>query len=312
LLNPFNFQNWGIKQPTKDFFQIYSNSVLCIMQIHTIDAGNFKLDGGAMFGVVPKTLWSKKIPADELNLCSWKMRCLLVEDGSRLILTDTGMGNKQSEKWQGYYFRHGEGDLIQSIRSKGYHENEVTDVILSHLHFDHAGGAVRYNSTREKLELTFPNATYWTHSNHWQWAIEPNPREAATFLKENILPIHESGHLAFIDQKPESFNSNWEFLYADGHTEKMIMPLVRFKEQKILFVADTIPSIAHIHIPWVMGYDVRPLETMYEKSALLEKAVYENWLLFFDHDPFFEVCKIDKGEKGFSASGQAMLTDYIS
>ncbi|MGR3809323.1 MBL fold metallo-hydrolase [Jiulongibacter sp. NS-SX5] len=282
------------------------------MQLHVIDAGNFKLDGGAMFGVVPKTLWSKKIPADELNLCSWKMRCLLIEIGNRLILIDTGMGKKQSEKWLGYYFRHGEGDLIKSIRAKGFHENQITDVILSHLHFDHAGGAVQWNDSKDKLQLTFPNARYWTHSEHWQWAIEPNAREAATFLKENLLPIKEHGALQFIDGKENDLPAEIELLTANGHTEKMLMPLIKVGKQKVLFVADTIPSHAHIHVPWVMGYDVRPLETMKEKNKILEKAVQENWLLYYDHDPFFEVSQIIHTEKGYKPNGEGLLTDYFN
>ncbi len=280
------------------------------MQLYVIDSGNFKLDGGAMFGVVPKTLWSKKIPSDDLNLCSWKMRCLLVEDGNRLILIDTGMGNKQSEKWQSYYYRHGEGDLIGSIRKHGFHEDQITDVILSHLHFDHAGGAVSYDSKRDKLILTFPNAKYWTHSEHWNWAVHPNIRESATFLKENLLPINESGHLNFIDKTDFDFN-NIEFLLADGHTEKMLMPLISVKGQKLLFVADTIPSHAHLHIPWVMGYDVRPLQTMNEKEELLRKTVNEDWLLFYDHDPFYEVSKVLETEKGFAVNQEAQLKDFI-
>lgn len=281
------------------------------MKIETIDAGNFKLDGGAMFGVVPKTLWNKKVPSDDLNLCSWKMRCMLVEDGKRLVLIDTGMGNKQPEKWQSYYFRHGEGDLITSIRAKGYHEDQVTDVILSHLHFDHAGGAVRWNSTKDKLELTFKNATYWTHSAHWEWAVNPNAREAATFLKENIMPIQEAGQLAFINEQQDAFGAAWDFFYANGHTEKMIMPLIQTGGKKVLFIADTVPSHAHIHIPWVMGYDVRPLETMKEKQELLEKASAENWLIYFDHDAQYEVCQIEKTEKGFRPVNEGNLKQHL-
>ncbi|WP_304236283.1 MBL fold metallo-hydrolase [Jiulongibacter sediminis] len=281
------------------------------MNLHVIDAGNFKLDGGAMFGVVPKTLWSKKIPADDLNLCSWKMRCLLIEDGNRLTLIDTGMGNKQSEKWLGYYFRHGEGDLIQSIREKGFHENQITDVILSHLHFDHAGGAVQWNDHKDKLQLTFPNARYWTHSDHWKWATNPNDREAATFLKENIMPLKDHGALYFTDTNQNDLPPNIEFLMADGHTEKMLMPLINTGDQKVLFIADTIPSHAHIHIPWVMGYDVRPLETMKEKKLILDRCVQENWLLYFDHDPFYEICQIEETEKGYRPLHEGTLHQHL-
>ncbi len=281
------------------------------MRISVIDAGNFKLDGGAMFGVVPKTLWSKKIPADDLNLCSWKMRCLLVEDGDRLILTDTGMGNKQSEKWLGYYFRHGDGDLIQSIRNAGYHENQVTDVIMTHLHFDHAGGAVSWNVTKDKLVLSFPNAHYWSHSAHWDWALNPNAREAATFLKENLNPIQELGHLKFIDKESHLLPDSFSFHYADGHTEKMILPVVKYKDKSLIFIADTIPSHAHIHIPWVMGYDIRPLQTMLEKEELLQKIAQEKWLIFYDHDPFYEVSLIEKNEKGYSSIHNGTLAEFL-
>lgn len=282
------------------------------MNLHVIDAGNFKLDGGAMFGVVPKTLWSKKVPADDINLCSWKMRCLLIEDGNRLTLVDTGMGDKQPEKWLSYYYRHGEGDLIRSIRAKGFHEDQITDVILSHLHFDHAGGAVQWNSSKDKLTLTFPNAKYWTHTSHWDWAMNPNPREAATFLEENLKPIQELGHLNFIDKSPESFGSNYEFLYADGHTEKMIMPVVNIKGQKVVFIADTVPSHAHIHVPWVMGYDVRPLETMKEKASLLKKIADEKWLIYFDHDTLYEAASIKETEKGFKPDFLGNLSEYLT
>jgi glyoxylase-like metal-dependent hydrolase (beta-lactamase superfamily II) len=281
------------------------------MNLHVIDAGNFKLDGGAMFGVVPKQLWERKIPADELNLCSWKMRCLLIEDGKKLILVDTGMGDKQPEKWLSYYYRHGQGDLIHSIRSKGFHETQITDVILSHLHFDHSGGAVKWNNSKDKLELTFPNANYWTHSSHWDWAMNPNDREAATFLEENLKPIEELGHLNFIDKRTDYFGDNYDFHYADGHTEKMIMPVVNFGKQKLIFVADTIPSHAHIHIPWVMGYDVRPLETMKEKKSLLKTIANENWLIYFDHDPFFDVCTIKNTEKGYKPDYTGSLEEYL-
>lgn len=280
------------------------------MILHSVDAGDFKLDGGAMFGVVPKILWSKKIAADDLNLCSWKMRCLLVEIDNRLILIDTGMGNKQSEKWQSYYYKHGDGDLIGSIRSKGYHENQVTDVILSHLHFDHAGGAVtRRNET--DLVPTFPNAKYWTHSDHWAWAVNPNEREKATFLRENLLPLKESGVLFFVDGPKNDLPQEVKLLTANGHTEKMLMPLISFHEQQILFVADTIPSHAHIHVPWCMGYDVRPLVTMEEKQNILSKSVKEDWILFFDHDPFYSCCKVQETEKGYLAKELGELKDFF-
>jgi glyoxylase-like metal-dependent hydrolase (beta-lactamase superfamily II) len=281
------------------------------MKISVIDAGNFKLDGGAMFGVVPKTIWQKMVPADDNNLCSWKMRCLLVEQGNRLILIDTGMGDKQPKKWQNYYFRHGDGELIRSIRNAGYDENQITDVLLSHLHFDHCGGAVSWNTTKDAYRLTFPNAKYWTHSQHWESALKPNPRERATFLTENLMPILESGHLNFIDRDVNALGEDFEFIYADGHTEKMIMPLMQYKQQKILFAADTIPSFAHIHVPYCMSYDVRPLQTMDEKTSLLDRIVSENILLLFDHDAHNEAAEIEKTERGYKPKNLGKLVDFI-
>lgn len=281
------------------------------MKISIIDAGNFKLDGGAMFGVVPKTIWQKMVPADENNLCSWKMRCLLVEDKDRLVLIDTGMGDKQAQKWQNFYFRHGDGELIKSIRDTGYHENEVTDVLLSHLHFDHCGGAVCWNSSKDAYRLTFPNAKYWTHSLHWESAMKPNPREKATFLTENLQTIIESGQLNFIEQIQNPLGDNFEFIYADGHTEKMIMPIINYTDQKIIFAADTIPSFAHIHVPYCMSYDVRPLQTMHEKSLILDRIVKENILLLFDHDVVNEVAEIEITDRGFKAKNLGKLYEFI-
>lgn len=269
------------------------------MQIHVIDAGHFKLDGGAMFGVVPKTIWHKQMPADENNLCSWAMRCLLVNTGQQLILIDSGMGDKQDAKWQGYYYRHGDGDLIQSIKKAGYSPGEITDVLCTHLHFDHCGGSVKWDTGKDRLELTFPNARYWTHSAHWASAIQPNPREKATFLKENILPMLETGALHFTDKKDNAFGDSIELLYADGHTEKMIMPKIKHGEKTYLFIADTIPSHAHVPVPYVMGYDVRPLQTMSEKELLLKQVVDNNWTVIFDHDPVHDAAHIHLTEKGY-------------
>lgn len=269
------------------------------MQIHVIDAGHFKLDGGAMFGVVPKTIWNKQMPADENNLCSWAMRCLLIDTGKQLILVDSGMGDKQDARWQGFYFRHGEGDLINSIKKAGYSPNEITDVLNTHLHFDHCGGSVKWNTAKDKLELVFPNANYWTHSEHWEAATKPNPREKATFLKENIMPMQETGALKFTDKIEKPFGENIELLYADGHTEKMIMPKISVGEKTYLFIADTIPSHAHIPVPYVMGYDVRPLQTMSEKETLLKQAVEGKWIIIFDHDPTHEAATIQLTEKGY-------------
>jgi len=269
------------------------------MQIHVIDAGDFKLDGGAMFGVVPKTLWNKQIPADENNLCSWKMRCLLVNTGQQLILIDSGMGDKQDAKWQGYYFRHGDGNLIESIKKAGYSPTEITDVLCTHLHFDHCGGSVKWNTAKDRLELTFPNAKYWTHSAHWESATNPNPREKATFLKENILPMQETGALHFTDKETKTFGDDIALLYADGHTEKMIMPKIKHGEKTYLFIADTIPSHAHVHVPYVMGYDIRPLQTMSEKEQLLKQITDNNWTVIFDHDPLHDAAHIQLTEKGY-------------
>lgn len=281
------------------------------MNLHSINAGNFKLDGGAMFGVVPKSFWQKSNPADENNLCTWAMRCLLIEENKQLILIDTGMGDKQDAKWQGYYYRQGESDLVKLIRAKGYSEYDVTDVILSHLHFDHCGGAVQWNSDKTHFEMSFPNAKYWTHSAHFASAINPNQREKATFFKENILPIQETGQLFFTDKVTVNPFQNIEILTADGHTDKMLMPLITYRNKKILFVADTIPSQSHIPIPYVMGYDLRPLQTMEEKTILLNQAVENDWILFFDHDPAIECASIKKTEKGFTVNERGSLQAFI-
>jgi glyoxylase-like metal-dependent hydrolase (beta-lactamase superfamily II) len=279
------------------------------MKINVIDTGFFKLDGGAMFGVVPKTLWNKHNPADEKNLCSWAMRCLLIEDGSKLILIDTGMGDKQDAKFFGHYDLHGEDTLISSIEKQGYRAEDVTDVILTHLHFDHVGGAVKFNSDGSRLLPTFPNATYWSNESHWEWATNPNPREKASFLKENILPLQESGRLQFI--KGVSPFSSIDFLYVNGHTEQMMLPVIDFNGQKIIYVADLIPSSFHVPIPWIMSYDMRPLQTMDEKSLVLQNAVNENHLLFFEHDPLYETATVEQTAKGIRIKERGALSDFI-
>ena len=282
-----------------------------LMQLHVIDAGHFKLDGGAMFGVVPKTIWNRLIPADDKNLCSWDMRCLLIEDGNRLMLVDTGMGDKQDPKWQAFYYRHGEGELVKSIEKAGFGAHEVTDVLFSHLHFDHCGGGVKWNAAHTGYELTFANAKYWTHSEHWQTATFPNAREKATFFKENILPIQEAGQLYFSDQIKNPFGTLVQPIYADGHTEKMTMFKIEYKSQTVVFMADTIPSHAHIPVPYVMGYDVRPLETMKEKEALLKEALENNYLLFFDHDPLVDCCTVEMTDKGIRVKDKGLLEDFV-
>lgn len=247
-----------------------------------------------MFGVVPKSLWQKHQPADANNLCTWAMRCLLVEDGDRLILIDTGMGDKQSAKFFGYYEPHGNATLLTSIKKAGFEPEEITDVLLTHLHFDHVGGAVLRDG--EKLRLTFPNATYWSEDGHWQWASSPNPREKASFLKENISPIQESGQLKFIQDKSPFVNI--DFIKVSGHTEQMMLPVIHYRDKTLIYAADLIPSSAHIALPWVMAYDVRPLLTMQEKESVLNYATDNNAILFFEHDPMYEAAMLEKTEKG--------------
>jgi glyoxylase-like metal-dependent hydrolase (beta-lactamase superfamily II) len=266
------------------------------MKLYTIDTGFFKLDGGAMFGVVPKSIWQKLNPADENNMCTWAMRCLLVEYHNRLILIDTGIGNKQNEKFFSFYYLHGDDSLEKSLNKYGFTYTDITDVFLTHLHFDHCGGAISFERSKEYYYPTFPNATYWSHSKHWDWAIHPNAREKASFLKENILPIQESGQLKFVDK--DTYDLPFEYIDVYGHTEAMILPVVEYKGTKVIYLADLIPSSGHIPIPYVMAYDVRPLETMKEKEQVLERAFQENWLLFFEHDPKIELCSLQKTEKG--------------
>jgi glyoxylase-like metal-dependent hydrolase (beta-lactamase superfamily II) len=267
------------------------------MKLHSIHAGMFKLDGGAMFGVVPKSMWNKLNPSDANNMCSWAMRCLLIEDGNRLILVDNGMGNKQDEKFFGHYYLHGNYSLEQSLADKGFALEDITDVFLTHLHFDHCGGSIIKNKHNNLFEPTFKNATYWSHSKHWEWAVKPNAREKASFLKENILPIQESGQLKFFDVEnnlPLFFNAE----IVNGHTESMMLPSIKYKDYTILFVADLLPSAAHIPIPFIMAYDTRPLLTLNEKEKILTQAVANNTVLFFEHDPVIECCNLILTEKG--------------
>ncbi|HTO14221.1 MAG TPA: MBL fold metallo-hydrolase [Edaphocola sp.] len=267
------------------------------MKLHTIDTGLFKLDGGAMHGVVPKSLWNKLNPADENNLCSWAMRCLLIEEGNRLILVDTGIGEKQDAKFMGHYYLHGAGNMIQSIKNAGFSPEDITDVFLTHLHFDHVGGAVK--RADEKLMPTFKNATYWSNSQHWEWAINPNDREKASFLKENILPIQESGQLQFFDGKDGAeFMPGFKVRLVNGHTESMMLPQLDYKGHTLLYCADLFPSINHIPLPWVMAYDTRPLETLKEKKKILAEAIDGDWLLYFEHDAVNEICSLSGTERG--------------
>ncbi|MCE3227756.1 MAG: Zn-dependent hydrolase, glyoxylase [Bacteroidetes bacterium] len=267
------------------------------MKLHAVNAGHFKLDGGAMFGVVPKSIWNKVNPADENNMCSWALRCLLIEDGNRLILVDNGMGDKQDQKFFGYYYLHGNDTLAGSLKKLGYSYDDITDVVLTHLHFDHCGGSIKYNSDRTKLEPAFKNATFYCNEKHWEWAIHPNLREKASFLKENILPIKESGQLKFIDKNTELL-PGFTFKEVNGHTEAMMLPVIEYKDTTIAYMADLVPSAGHIPIPYVMGYDMRPLETLKEKELILNEAAENNWTLFFEHDPQIECVRLEKTEKG--------------
>lgn len=262
-----------------------------------------------MFGVVPKTIWNKSNPADENNMCSWAMRCLLVESGDRLILIDNGLGDKQNEKFFSFYYLHGGDSLEKSFKKQGFSFDDVTDVFLTHLHFDHCGGSIKYtDSSKTKLAPTFKNAKYWSNSKHWEWATNPNPREKASFLKENIMPIKESGQLNFIDKEGE-WLPGFEVMIVNGHTEGMMLPLIKYKDTKVLFCADLIPSAGHLPIPYVMGYDVRPLETLKEKERILQKGLTENWTLFFEHDPVNECCTLTNTERGIRAKEITKITE---
>ena len=279
------------------------------MNLHVIDTGHFKLDGGAMFGVVPKALWNRHQPADENNRCTWAMRCLLIEAHGRVILIDTGMGSKQDDKFRSHFEPHGEGDLLASIARAGYTREEITDVVLTHLHFDHCGGAVQKRPNGD-LELTFPNAIHWSEENHWKWATEPNPRERASFLKENILPIKESGMLKFVNDDTEIIPELW-FAVADGHTHGMLIPHLEIGEETLVFMADLLPSPTHIPLAWVMGYDIDPLQTIREKEAFLAEAVENDFILFYEHDPVIECSRVVHTKKGFRASDTMSLADIL-
>lgn len=267
------------------------------MKLHAIHAGMFKLDGGAMFGVVPKSMWNKLNPADENNMCSWAMRCLLIEDGNKLILVDNGMGDKQDEKFFGHYYLHGNFTLEKSLNEKGFSKDDITDVFLTHLHFDHCGGSISRNSVNGLMEPSFKNAIYWSHSKHWEWAVKPNAREKASFLKENILPIKESGQLKFFDFE-NNLPAYFDAEIVCGHTESMMLPAIQYKGYKILFVADLFPSAAHIPLPFIMAYDTRPLLTLSEKEQILNKSLSNSTVLFFEHDPLIECCNLMQTEKG--------------
>lgn len=267
------------------------------MHLYTINTGNFKLDGGAMFGVVPKSIWQKINPADENNMCNWAMRCLLIEDGNQLILIDNGIGNKQSDKFFGFYYLNGNDSLNQSLAQLGFHADDITDMVLSHLHFDHCGGSIQYNADHSKYETVFKNATYWSSQEHWNHALNSNPREKASFLKENIMPIQESGQLKFIEENP-LINESIQMKKVYGHTESMILPHINIKGRTVVFCADLIPSVGHIPVNYVMAYDIKPLESMKDKHDFLTLAYQNEWILFFEHDLINECCTVMMNEKG--------------
>ena len=278
------------------------------MNLYTINTGHFKLDGGAMFGVVPKSIWNKLNPADENNLCSWALRCLLIEEEGKLILIDNGMGDKQDAKFFGHYYLHGNDTLDKSLAQHGFSKDDITDVFLTHLHFDHCGGSIKREG--DQLVPAFKNATYWSNENHWNWATKPNDREKASFLKENILPIQQSGQLKFVEVNSElsivngalpvavPFSKNVGVIFANGHTDAMMLPVISYKGKTIVYMADLLPAVAHIPLPYVMGYDMFPLTTLHEKKAFLTDALNKDHILFFEHDPVNECCTLQQTEKG--------------
>jgi glyoxylase-like metal-dependent hydrolase (beta-lactamase superfamily II) len=288
------------------------------MNLYSINAGNFKLDGGAMFGVVPKSIWNRSNPADENNMCSWAMRCLLIEDGNRLILIDNGMGNKQDAKFFGHYYLHGNDTLEKSLAANGFTPEDITDVFLTHLHFDHCGGSIKKEG--DTLAPAFKNAIFWSNEAHWNWATTPNDREKASFLKENILPIEASGQLSMIDT-PEShftesgllhstsFANNIDIRFVHGHTEKMMLPQIQYKEHNIVFMADLLPSVGHLPLPYVMSYDMFPLTTLHEKKSFLQEAYEKQYILFFEHDAVHECVKLVQTKKGIRAGEAFTLAD---
>ncbi|MEO8174398.1 MAG: MBL fold metallo-hydrolase, partial [Sediminibacterium sp.] len=286
--------------------------------LYTINTGFFKLDGGAMFGVVPKSMWSKLNPPDENNMCSWALRCLLIEDGNRLILVDNGMGDKQDPKFFGHYFLHGDDTLDKSLAAHGFHRNDITDVFLTHLHFDHCGGSIIREG--DKLVPAFKNAAYWSNEDHWQWATVPNDREKASFLKENILPIRESGQLQFVgvpgkglDDKgllnSAPFTENISVRFVNGHTDKMMLPQISYKGKTIVYMADLLPSVAHMPLPYVMAYDMFPLTTLKEKKTFLQEAADNDYILYFEHDAVNECCSVQATEKGIRPKDLFKLSD---
>lgn len=284
------------------------------MTISPLNTGNFKLDGGAMFGVVPKSLWQRTNPADENNMCDWSMRCLLIEDGNRLMIIDCGIGDKQSEKFFSHYYLSDENSMIPNLKKLGFSPEDVTDVFLTHLHFDHCGGAIRRRKDGNGYEPVFPNAKYWSNEQHWQWATVPNPREKASFLAENILPIQESGQLNFIQRTgnfTENIFPNMDVLFVDGHTDSMMIPHIHYKGKTLVFMADLLPSVGHIPLPYVMGYDTRPLITMEEKGLFLNNAADKEFVLFLEHDSVNECATLQQTEKGVRLKDTFAFSDLF-
>jgi glyoxylase-like metal-dependent hydrolase (beta-lactamase superfamily II) len=280
------------------------------MKIYPIETGNFKLDGGAMFGVVPKSIWQRTNPADSNNLISMSMRCMLIEDGDRLTLVDTGLGAKQSEKFFGYYYLFGDFSLDASLAKLGFHRDDITDVFLTHLHFDHCGGVVKWNKDKTGYIPAFKNAKVWSNENHWNWATQPNPREKASFLTENILPIQENGQLNFVKNGKQDVG--FDVLYMDGHTEKQMLPKIAYQNKTMVFMADLLPTTGHIPLPYVMGYDTRPLITIEEKAQFLNEAADNEYYLFLEHDAYTELCTVQHTEKGVRLKDTFKFTDIFN
>jgi glyoxylase-like metal-dependent hydrolase (beta-lactamase superfamily II) len=280
------------------------------MKIYPIETGNFKLDGGAMFGVVPKTIWQKTNPADDKNLIDMSMRSMLIEDENRLILIDTGVGNKQSAKFFSYYYLFGDFSLDTSLAKYGFHRDDITDVFITHLHFDHCGGCIEWNSDKTFFQPAFKNAKFWSNDKHWKWATEPNPREKASFLKKNINPIKESGQLNFIHRNYKD-QIGFDVLFMDGHTEKQMLPKLTYQGKTIVFMADLLPTVGHIPLPYVMGYDTRPLLTIKEKAAFLNLAADKEYYLFLEHDAYNEICTVQHTEKGVRLKNTFKFTDLF-
>lgn len=282
------------------------------MNLYPVNNGYFKLDGGAMFGVVPKSIWSRTNEPDERNLCSWAMRSLLIEDGDRLMLIDCGIGDKQSDKFFSYYFLFGDDSLEKSLAKHGFQKDDITDIILTHLHFDHCGGAIEFDAKKEMYRPAFKNAKFWSCEPHWNWAVNPNPREKASFLKENINPIEESGQLNFIHRESTYTKNAFpgiDIFFADGHTESQMIPHIKYKGKTIVFMADLLPSTGHIPLAYVMGYDTRPLLTLSEKEIFLKEAADKEYILFLEHDAVNECCTVKHTERGVRLDQTLSLSD---